>query len=118
MENPLMQRGEIVLGSFPFGDTAAAKLRPLLLLTDSVGTGTEVVVACISSVIPSRLLLSDILLDKTLPQHQSTRLKVVSGLRLHKIATIHASALQRYIGFIDPTLQQEVDTKLRAVLRL
>ena len=113
-----MQRGDLVLGSFPFGDTAAAKLRPLLLLTDTVGTGTEVVAAYISSVIPSRLLLSDILLDKTLPEHQSTRLKVVSVLRLHKIATIHTSALQRHVGLISPVLQQEVDTKLLAVLHL
>lgn len=113
-----MQRGEIVLGSFPFGDTAVAKVRPLLLLTDAVGTGSEVVAAYISSVIPTRLLLSDIVLDATLPQHQSTRLKVVSVLRLHKVATVHTSALQRYVGFISPALQQEVETKLRAVLRL
>ncbi len=113
-----MQRGEIVLGTFPFGDTAAAKLRPLLLLTGPTGTGTEAVAAYISSVIPAALLASDILLDSRQPQHQSTRLKVVSVLRLHKIATIHTSALQRYIGLISPALQQEVDTKLRAVLHL
>jgi len=113
-----MQRGEIILGSCPFGDTAAAKLRPLLLLTGPVGAGTEVVAAYISSIIPSRLLISDILLDAALPQHQSTRLKAVSVLRLHKIATVHTSAVQRSIGFISPALQQEVDTKLKAVLTL
>ena len=113
-----MQRGEIVLGYFPFGDTAGVKLRPLLLLTSAVGTGTEVVAAYISSVIPARSLASDILLDAAQPQHQSTRLKVVSVLRLHKFATIHTSALQRYIGSISPILQQEVDSKLRTILKL
>jgi len=113
-----MQRGEIVLGSFPFGDVAGTKLRPLLLLAGPVGTGTEVVAAYISSIIPPSLLASDVLLDAAQPQHQSTRLKVVSVLRLHKIGTIHASTLQRYIGFISPAVQQEVDTKLRTVLKL
>ncbi len=113
-----MQRGEIVLGYFPFGDTAAAKLRPLLLLTETVGTGTEVVAAYISSVIPVALLVSDVLLDPYQPQHQSTRLKVISVLRLRKVATVHTGALQRYIGLISPLVQQEVDAKLKAVLRL
>ena len=113
-----MRKGEIVLGYFPFGDTAAAKLRPLLLLTETVGTGTEIIAAYISSVIPAALLASDILLDARQPPHQSTRLKVVSVLRLHKIATVHTGALQRYIGFISPLVQQEVNAKLKAVLRL
>ncbi len=113
-----MPKGEIVLGYFPFGEAAAAKLRPLLLLTETVGTGTEVIAAYISSVIPAALLANDILLDSRQPQHQSTRLKVISVLRLHKIATVYTSALQRYIGFVSPLVQQEVDAKLKAVLRL
>jgi hypothetical protein len=40
-----MQRGDIYLASFPFGDMSVMKLRPVLLLTERVGTGTEVVVA-------------------------------------------------------------------------
>jgi hypothetical protein len=32
-----MQRGEIYLASFPFGDVPGMKLRPVLLLTDPVG---------------------------------------------------------------------------------
>ncbi len=33
MENPLIQPNEIYLASFPFGDTAGMKLRPVLTLT-------------------------------------------------------------------------------------
>jgi hypothetical protein len=40
-----MQRGDIYLASFPFGDMAVMKLRPVLLLTERVGPGTEVIVA-------------------------------------------------------------------------
>lgn len=74
------------------------KLRPVLLLTGAVGIGTEVIVAYISSVVPASLLDTDVPLDPTVPQHTSTNLKVRSVLRLHKIATIHVSALQRRLG--------------------
>ncbi len=113
-----MQRGEIHLASFPYGDVATMKLRPVLLLTGPVGVGTEVIVAYLSSIIPSPLLASDILIDPSLPQHQSTRLKTVSVLRLHKLATIHITSIQRYLGKISTATQQEVDDKLRVVLNL
>ncbi len=113
-----MRRGDIVLAHFPFSDMTGVKLRPLLLLTGPVGIGTEIIAAYISSVVPVSLLASDILLDPAQPQHQSTRLRVVSVLRLHKIGTIHVSSLQRYIGHLDSATQQEADNKLRSVLRL
>ena len=113
-----MQRGEVYLANFPFGDTAAMKLRPVLLLTGTVDTGTEVLVAYISSVVPSTPLSSDIVLDPAQTQHQSTRLKTKSVLRLHKLATIHASSLQRRLGKITGTTQQNVDAKLRVLLNL
>jgi hypothetical protein len=58
-----MQPGEIYLAQFPFGDTSGMKLRPVLLLTGAVGSVPEVLVAYISSVIPSQALPSDLLLD-------------------------------------------------------
>ena len=56
METPLIQPDEVYLASFPFGDTAGMKLRPVLTLTDPVGPIPEVLVAYISSVIPNALL--------------------------------------------------------------
>ncbi|MBI1926338.1 hypothetical protein HYR99_19100 [Candidatus Poribacteria bacterium] len=64
-----MQRGEIYLASFPYGDVAAMKLRPVLL-------------------------------------------------RLHKLATIHITSMQRYVGKISTAIQQEVDAKLRGMFSL
>ncbi len=52
-----MQPGEIFLAQFPFGDVAGMKLRPVLLLTGQVGPVPEVLVAYISSVMPTQLLL-------------------------------------------------------------
>jgi mRNA interferase MazF len=113
-----MQRGDIYLASFPFGDTAAIKLRPVLLLTDRVGTGTEIIVAYISSVVPAKLLVSDILLNPMLPEYLSTGLRTLSVLRLHKLATIHHTSMQRRLGQISPDMQQYVDARIRQIFRL
>jgi hypothetical protein len=40
-----MRAGEIYLARFPFGDTPGMKLRPVLLLTGTVGSVPEVLVA-------------------------------------------------------------------------
>jgi hypothetical protein len=54
-----MQPGEIYLARFPFGDVPGMKLRPVLLLTGSVGPVPEVLVAYISSVINAPTNLSE-----------------------------------------------------------
>ncbi len=113
-----MQRGEIYLASFPFGDVPGMKLRPVLLLTAPIGANGEVLVAYISSVVPSFLFASDILLDPIQPDHQSTNLKVPSVLRLHKLAAIHAKSIRRYLGKISSTIEIEVSAKLKALLKL
>jgi mRNA interferase MazF len=94
------------------------KIRPVLLLTEPVGAVPEILVAYISSVIPSRLLPSDLLLDPTLPEFRSTNLKISSTLRLHKLATIHCSSLARYLGVIDNHAWSAVASKLKDLLRL
>src|SRR5712692_7900435 len=113
-----MRPGEIYLAQFPFGDVPGMKLRPVLLLTGSLGSVPEVLVAYISSAIPAQLLPSDILLDPNKPEFRTTHLKTVSTLRLHKLATIHCSSLARYLGAIDPSAQGTVASKLRDLLRL
>jgi mRNA interferase MazF len=94
------------------------KLRPVLLLTDIVGPIPEVLVAYISSVVPSQPLPSDLILDPAKPEFQKTHLKTVSTLRLHKLATIHSSSLVRYLGTIDPPTQKTVSRKLKAFLNM
>ena len=88
-----MRRGEIYLASFPFGDVPGMKLRPVLLLTEPVGTVPEILVAYISSVVPAQLLPSDLLLDPTAAEFRSTNLRTLSVLSLHKLATIHPRSL-------------------------
>ena len=113
-----MDRGEIYLANFPYGDLPKMKLRPVLLLTGLVGTIPEVLVAYISSVIPDPPLPSDLILDPTAPEFASTKLKVVSALRLHKLATLHSSSLERRLGVLDLEQRSIVDEKLKTLLEL
>jgi mRNA interferase MazF len=76
------------------------KLRPVLLLTGPIGSIPEVLVAYISSVLPTQMLPSDVLLDPSKPEFKNTHLKTPFALRLHKLATIHSSSVVRYLGKI------------------
>jgi mRNA interferase MazF len=113
-----MQPGEIYLARFPFGDVPGMKLRPVLLLTGTVGSIPEVLVAYISSVLPAQPLASDVILDPTQPALRTTNLKVPSVLRLHKLATIHASSLARHLGALDADQRSVVAAKLKVLLEL
>lgn len=113
-----MRPDEIVLASFPFGDSAGMKLRPVLLLTGHLGNVPEILVAYISSVLPPTLLPTDIVLDPAIAEFAATHLKAKSVLRLHKLATIHARNVVRRLGVLPPAAASEVDDKLRALLSL
>lgn len=113
-----MPRGDICLASFPFAGRVGAKVRPVLLLTDPIGTVPEMLAAYMSSALPATFLPTDILIDPALPEYAATNLKLPTVLRLHKLATIHASDITRQTGVASPTLMAEVDTKLRAMLNL
>ncbi len=117
-ERRLIQADEIYLASFPFGDAAGMKLRPVLTLSGPVGPVPEVLVAYISSVIPQQLLPTDVILDPNAAVHRSTKLKSISALRLHKLATIHSSAVVRRLGALTSATAADVDLKLRTFLGL
>ena len=113
-----MKVGEIYLAAFPFSDKATEKLRPVLLLAGPIGPHSEVLVAYISSVVPAQQLASDLQLDPTQADGKSTQLKVLSVLRLHKLATIHARLMRRRLGQLSPPLRAEAEEKLRTLLEL
>ena len=111
-----MRPGEICLASFPFGDIAAMKLRPVLVLAGPIGPIPEVLVAYISSVLPTALMPSDLVLDPAKPEFRSTNLKTASVLRLHKLATIHGSMIVRHLGDLPHAQKSGVAVKLRDLL--
>jgi mRNA-degrading endonuclease toxin of MazEF toxin-antitoxin module len=113
-----MAPGEIYLAHFPFGGGPGMKLRPVLLLSEPVGSIPEVLVAYVSSVVPAPLLPSDILIDTSSPAHAGTNLKTVSVLRLHKLATIHRRSVVRSLGKVSAETAAEIAVRLRVLLGL
>jgi hypothetical protein len=114
----LIQPDQLYLANFPFGDAPGMKLRQVLALTGPLGAVPEVLVAYISSVAPTQLLSSDIILDPSLPDHSPTKLKSKSVLRLHKLATIHQTSIVRQLGTLSPMVAAQVDQVLRDLLKI
>lgn len=113
-----MIKGDIFLARFPLGGTVGVKLRPVLFLTGPVGSVPEFLTAYISSVIPTASLPSDMVLDPALPEYQTTNLKMISVVRLHKLATIHRRDVIRRVGQLTGRTIGEVDSRLRNLLSL
>jgi mRNA interferase MazF len=113
-----MSPGEIHLAHFPFGGRVGRKLRPVLSLTGLLGPVPEVLVAFMTSIIPTSLLPTDIVLDPTQPEHASTNLKATTLVRLHKLATIHQIDVVRYLGTLSHPIQADVEARLRLLLGL
>jgi hypothetical protein len=86
-----MPPGEIFLAQVPFGDVPGMKPLPVLLLTGP-SVRFEVLVAYISSVIPTQPLSSDLILDPGEPEFHSTHLDDLGS----------ASAQIGYDLFVEP----------------
>lgn len=84
------ESGEVVLIAFPFSATTTKKRRPALILLD---TGNEdIIVARITSQPQSSRF------DIELKQWQASGLKVQSWVRLHKLATLEKTLVDRRLG--------------------
>lgn len=91
------------------------KLRPVLVLSAVTGPSAEILVSYVSSVIPADLLPSDVVIDPRPAADQATRLKTVSIVRLHKLATtIHRTSLMRYLGELSTPRLDDAKGRLRS----
>ena len=108
-------KGKIVLIPFPFTDLTAAKLRPAIVLFEGE---RDVVVAFISSRVPRRATLTDIVVDEAHVEFELTGLKVSSVIRLDKVATISKNLILGEIGEIGNKLKREINVKLSKAYKL
>jgi mRNA interferase MazF len=106
-------KGKIVLVLFPFTDLTAAKLRPALVIYEGE---KAVVMAFISSKIPSELSEVDILITKDHASFRKAGLKVDSVIKLDKIATVLKDLIVGELGEVDEKLKQEVNQKLKRIM--
>ena len=113
-----MTRGKVVLMPFPFDDLSTTKVRPAVCLTDPIGPHRHVILAFISSRIPTDLLETDLLIDARHADFSTTGLRVSSTLRLHRLITVTTALIRRELGELSPRMQGEVGDKLRRLFGL
>jgi mRNA interferase MazF len=97
-------KAKIVLIHFPFTDLTGSKLRPAIVIHESE---QDVIVAFISSRIPSILQESDLLITTDHPAFLSTGLKISSVIKFDKIATLSKTLVEGEIGEVLPGLADE-----------
>jgi mRNA interferase MazF len=108
-------KGKIVLLPFPFTDLTAAKLRPALVIYEGQ---EDVVVAFISSKVPSEVSEADVLVTKKDPGFKKSGLKVDSLIKLDKIATVLKDLVVGELGELGEESRREVNQKLRKMLEM
>ena len=113
-----MTKGKIVLVPFPFEDLTAEKVRPALCLTDPIGPHRHLIMAFISSQMPTSVSATDIVLDSRQKDFAATGLRVPSVLRLHRRVKLTSALIQRELGQLSPRLQHDVNRKLAALFGL
>jgi mRNA interferase MazF len=107
-------KGKIVLVHFPFTDLSGSKLRPAVIIHESEH---DVIVAFISSRIPSPLQESDLLITIDHPAFRSTGLKISSVIKFDKIATLSKTLIEGEIGEVLPVLADECNEILCHIFR-
>lgn len=118
MENHSTIKGKVVLVPFPFDDLSNTKVRPAVCLTNPIGLHRHVVLAFITSQIPTDLLETDVVLHSSQADFSATGLRVSSTLRLHRLMTVTTSLIRRELGELPSSIQLEVDNKLRRLFEL
>ena len=113
-----MIKGKIVLVPFPFDDFSSTKVRPAVCLTNSIGTHRHVILAFISSQIPTDLLETDLILNSKDMDFAATGLRISSSLRLHRLITVTVSLFKRELGTLPLRIQSEIDNKIKKLFNL
>jgi mRNA interferase MazF len=108
----------IVIVPYPFDDLSQTKLRPALCLTHEIGTHRHIVLAYITSVMPTHAEPTDLLLDPSAPDMVGCGLKVPSTLRLHRLITLPRGVLARALGRIPSRVQTETLARLNLLFTL
>jgi mRNA interferase MazF len=113
-----MTKGKVVLVPFPFDDLSSTKVRPAVCLTNPIGQHDHVILAFITSRVPSVPLESDLTMDASQPDFPATGLHITSTLRLHRLMTVASSLIRRELGKLSAKKQAEVEFRLRKLFNL
>jgi mRNA interferase MazF len=105
-----MQKGDIILIVFPFTDLSGNKLRPALVIAETLADLTVLFIT-------TQLKWKEVT-DVVLLPDDSNGIKKQSLLRTSKIATLDKTLVKGRLGFINEIIQNEVDAKLKTYLQI
>jgi mRNA interferase MazF len=113
-----MKRGAVVLASFPFTDLSATKRRPAVVVSKGANSNGDVIVAFITSVVPEKLLPTDLLLSPGRKGFEGSGLQRISIVKADKLATLNRSVISGELGKLSPSILKELDSSLKEALDL
>lgn len=114
----MFDRGRVILVPFPFTDLSSQKIRPALILSADPASGSDVIVAFISSMLPTHPTPVEVILSDTDPSFQKTGLRVSSVIRCDKIATLDKRIVLGELGTLVPHDMRLADRALHRALGL
>lgn len=103
-----MIKGKVVLIPFPFDDLSATKVRPAICLTNPIGKYNHIILALITSQIPTDLLETDIVLNTSHPDFRTSGLRKPSTIRLDHLMTVRKSLIRRELGALSSDTQNHI----------
>ena len=105
-----MQKGDVVLITFPFTDLSGSKLRPAVILV----TSDHDIIVCFITTQLQRREASDVLLQPS----TSNGIKKLSMIKTNKIATLEKTLALGKIGELSSSEIVELNRKLTELLQL
>jgi len=111
----MYKQGTIVLTPFPFTDLTGQRVRPALILSTKV-SGDDVIVCFISSIIPKKLLDSEIQINIKDKTSDLIGLKCSSIIKVNKIATLDKKVILGEMGLLDVAHMRQVKIILKKYL--
>ena len=113
-----MNRGDIVIISYPFTDLSSQKVRPALIVSteDFHRCGREAIFLFITK--EKYHTPYDFIIDSSDPDFNLTGLKLSSTFRVGKIAALERKLAKECIGKASPKIMEEVSSRLRKLLKI
>jgi len=113
-----MKRGDVVIVEFPFAEGGRSKFRPALIVQhdrDNVRL-TNTLIAMISGNTRYASEPTQVLIDPTTPEGQTSGLHGPSVVKCNNLFTVRQHDIQRVIGQLSGTLLKQVPEALRSAL--
>lgn len=109
---------KVVLVPFPFDDLTQTKVRPAVCLTDVIRPHDHVVLAFVTSAVPTNPSTTDLIIASSDADFLQTGLKVSSAIKLHRLVTVSTSLVKRHLGSLSAAQRAKVDQRLRILFNL